>query len=187
MGLFEEKGFQGTTIPEIAEAADVSPRTVSTYFPSKENMVFENWADQAGNLAESLGARASDESTTEAIRSWLLGEEEAWESRRDEMERHRRVIDSDECLRSFERARYHAFEQTLAGSIASDMDLDPGDLEPRLAAAALIAVFEVINEGRFDTDRSDTESRDQQQKVLDQALAFVAGGVAALSRGSRRR
>ena len=38
--LFDRQGFQETTIPQIAEAADVSPRTVSAYFPHKEELAF---------------------------------------------------------------------------------------------------------------------------------------------------
>ncbi len=37
--LFEAQGFAATTIPQIAERAQVSPRTVSYYFPVKEELV----------------------------------------------------------------------------------------------------------------------------------------------------
>ena len=32
--LFEERGFDQTTIADIAEAADIAPRTFFGYFPS---------------------------------------------------------------------------------------------------------------------------------------------------------
>ena len=41
LDLFARNGYSGTTIAQIAEAAEVSPRTVSTYFPAKEDIVFD--------------------------------------------------------------------------------------------------------------------------------------------------
>ncbi len=180
MELFDRKGYQGTTIPEIAEAADVSPRTVSTYFPSKEEMVFENWADEKENLSAILEQRAPGVSVTEAIRTWLNGETQAWEGRRAEMERLRRVINSDESLVVIERSRFHEFGELLAGGIARDLDLDPSDLAPRLAAASMTAVLELLREERHRHGTDAEIDFEGELALLDQGLEFVAGGLTAL-------
>jgi AcrR family transcriptional regulator len=39
--LFMAKGFDNTTIAEIAEAAGVSPQTVANYFPTKTDLFFD--------------------------------------------------------------------------------------------------------------------------------------------------
>ena len=55
--LFAEQGFAATTIPQIAEAADVSPRTVSSYFPAKEDLVFHESLQHLEQLRDHLGSR----------------------------------------------------------------------------------------------------------------------------------
>ena len=44
MTLFLDRGFDATTIEDIAESADVSKRSFFDYFPSKEEVVFA-WQD----------------------------------------------------------------------------------------------------------------------------------------------
>jgi AcrR family transcriptional regulator len=57
--LFDERGYEETTISDIAAAADVSPRTFFSYFPSKDDVVFaemdERLADVRARLAERPG------------------------------------------------------------------------------------------------------------------------------------
>jgi AcrR family transcriptional regulator len=43
--LFLEKGFEVTTIEEIAEAADIAPSTFFNYFPTKEDVVLQDDLD----------------------------------------------------------------------------------------------------------------------------------------------
>jgi AcrR family transcriptional regulator len=44
LDLFEERGFDGTTIDDIAAAAEIAPRTFFHYFPSKEDVVLADYA-----------------------------------------------------------------------------------------------------------------------------------------------
>jgi len=49
VALFAKQGFDSTTMAEVAEAADVSRRTVYRYFPTKDDLVFEHphrWLQQ---------------------------------------------------------------------------------------------------------------------------------------------
>jgi AcrR family transcriptional regulator len=46
MRLFRERGYEATTVEQIAEAAEVSPSTFFRYFPTKEAVVMYDVLDQ---------------------------------------------------------------------------------------------------------------------------------------------
>src|ERR687893_2269821 len=73
MRLFEEHGFAGTTVDQIAEAADVSRATVFTYFPTKEDIVFGDGPRAVEALGEQLDGTTGAEGTLAAVRAWLRG------------------------------------------------------------------------------------------------------------------
>jgi AcrR family transcriptional regulator len=66
--LFAERGYEETTIADIAAAADVSPRTFFSYFPSKEDVVFAEIDDRLEEVAERLARRVPGEAPLETIR-----------------------------------------------------------------------------------------------------------------------
>jgi AcrR family transcriptional regulator len=172
--LFDRQGFDQTTIPQIAEAADVSPRTVSSYFPSKEDLAFAD-ADEAMERFEArLRERRPGETTMDALRSWILQFAEE-ESLRDERRMQRRVIDADERLRAYEHRILARAQRVLAESIAHDLGVPPDDLEPRLAAAATMTVFELLGE-----HLEEPGDAVDPMPAVDRALLFIGAGIAAL-------
>lgn len=62
MGLFLARGFEATTIEDIAAAADVSRRSFFHYFASKEDVVSAWQEDAAAALVTEILARPADES-----------------------------------------------------------------------------------------------------------------------------
>ncbi len=68
--LFAERGYDATTTDDIAQAADVSPRTFFRYFATKEEVV--EWDDYDPIIEELLAARPPDEPPLTALRAVLL-------------------------------------------------------------------------------------------------------------------
>lgn len=56
--LFEEQGYEQTTVAEIAAAADVSTRTFFSYFDGKEDVVFREQGRGLERAAELVRANA---------------------------------------------------------------------------------------------------------------------------------
>ena len=61
MRLFTEKRFDGTTVEEIAEAADVSARTFFRYFATKDEVLFAHQDERIASIRAFFAARADDE------------------------------------------------------------------------------------------------------------------------------
>ncbi|GAA2845809.1 hypothetical protein GCM10010517_02330 [Streptosporangium fragile] len=59
--LFLEKGYEETTVSEIATAADVSTRTFFSYFASKEDVVFHNSREGLDRGLEVIAGRRPGE------------------------------------------------------------------------------------------------------------------------------
>lgn len=70
--MFLESGFDQVSITDIARAADVSRRTLFAYFPTKEDLVLQRFADHEDEAARTVRARRADESPLDALRDALM-------------------------------------------------------------------------------------------------------------------
>src|ERR1700757_2839852 len=68
MRLFVERGFDRVTVAEIAEAAGVSEKTVFNYFPTKEDLFYDEVPERARKLAEAIHDRPEGESIIATLR-----------------------------------------------------------------------------------------------------------------------
>ncbi len=65
--LFMEKGFEATTIAEIAVAARVAKKTVTNYFTRKEDLALDHHEAYVQGLADAVADRPDGESPTMAF------------------------------------------------------------------------------------------------------------------------
>jgi AcrR family transcriptional regulator len=184
--LFAERGYHATTLPEIAEAADVSTRTIFAYFPSKEDILFSDFSLLKEALAQALAERPKGEDALETVRQFILSSQVGEKSDLDDQLRV--CVESDETLRSHLRARIAQLEELIAPAIAKDLDAPANDLRPQVVAASLTAAFNVLSE-RGDGSRAKPKSAADLAAAIDPVITFLRGGLDALKapRPSRRR
>jgi AcrR family transcriptional regulator len=175
--LFAERGYDHTTLADIAEAADVSPRTIFAYYEGKEEILFCDEASILERLNEALDQRPPGTTTVDAIRDFLGSlppPDEASMLRK-------KVVMTTPSLQAKIRARHAEVEPLLTRSIARDLGAGPDDLRARLAAASLLAAFETARE-RLEAHHDITDK--EAMEVLDQVLEFLRGGLEALQHGT---
>ena len=66
MQLFARKGFDHVTVAEVAEAANVSEKTVYNYFPTKEDLFFDEVPEREAALVAAITGRRKGESILQA-------------------------------------------------------------------------------------------------------------------------
>jgi AcrR family transcriptional regulator len=169
--LFEERGYQATTLDDIAEAADVSTRTIFSYYPSKEDILFADFPEMKAALARALDERPDSADALDTLRGFILSLE------KDELHLRRvAIVRRDATLQGRERARLAEIEGLVAAAIARDLNAAADDLRPRLIAASLIAAFEALDA------RPDTAAPEDLAALIDPVFAFLRGGLGALGR-----
>ena len=183
--LFAERGYHATTLPDIAEAADVSTRTIFAYFPSKEDILFSEFPVMKEALAQALAERPEGEDALETVRKFILS---MHKERTDADRQLRHCVDSDETLRSHLRARLAQLEEMIAPAIAKDLGASEDDLRPQVVAASLTAAFNVLSE-RGEGPSAAPKSAEELAAQIDPVITFLRGGLDALKepRTARRR
>jgi AcrR family transcriptional regulator len=72
IALFLERGFDQVSVAQVAEAAEVSKRTLFAYFPAKEDLVVHRFADHETEAARVVRARPPDVGALAALRDHFL-------------------------------------------------------------------------------------------------------------------
>lgn len=179
--LFEERGYAATTVADIAEAADIAPRTFFSYFPSKEAVVFGDFDELFGALEARMRERDDGENAFAALREWI-GEMVGRSAEQDddrEWLRHCLVRDND-ALAAHERHIMGRFETLIAESVAVDLGSGPDDLQPKLVAAAAVAALMALSGDDKDGKKKKHGPDEADLARLDEAFVFLRGGIAAL-------
>jgi len=173
--LFQQQGYDETSIEQIAEAAEVSPSTVFRYFPTKPDLVIYDDLDE--RMIEAFRAQPPELSAVQALRASLrsgfgslAGEEMALQLERERLMR---------SVPELQAAMLGEFARTVGevADLVAERARRPADDDAVLALAG--AVIGVAIAAWFAPDAH--EGDDPAERFLDR----VDTGMALLESGYR--
>jgi AcrR family transcriptional regulator len=165
MELFGERGFEGTTVAEIAERAGLTERTFFRYFADKREVLFWGSGLLQERLVTALERAPHALPALDAVGTALLAVVDVFDERQDFARQRQAVIAANVELRERERIKL----ATLASALADGLRRrGVGDPSAALAAETGIAIFKVAFERWID----DTGGR-SLSAAIEESLAAV--------------
>lgn len=173
--LVLEDGYDRATITRIAARADLATRTVTTRFPSKEDIFFEGVEAAVDRVEALLNGRDGD--VVQRLSAWIdeMGVQAEREPEDPEIRLLRsRAIARDPALRALLVQHFNRAHDAIAGAVACDTGQSPDAAGPQMIAAAAVAMLGVV-------DRLAAEQSDQAGPELYRGFALLHGAMAALA------
>jgi AcrR family transcriptional regulator len=150
--LFADRGFDRVTVAEIAREAQVAEATVFNYFASKEDLFYWRLEAFGSRLTDAVRDRPPGEPALTAFRRALLAPEpgllaQAESGDGEALLRLRtvsRVIAESPALIAREQQAMSRTADALAALLAADTGAAGGDLQPQVAANALLGLHRAL-------------------------------------------
>ncbi|MFF9773193.1 TetR family transcriptional regulator [Streptomyces sp. NPDC013978] len=144
--LFGAKGFDNTTLDEVAAAAGVSRRTLFNYFRNKEDLALSGLDEQGELIAARLAERPADEDAWTALRAAFQVLEEIDIPAEGRLEFITLLFGND-SLRAGHTEKQARWQDLFAPHIEPRLpDSDRRTLQARAIAAAAIVCLQAANE-----------------------------------------
>lgn len=187
--MFLANGFDRVRVSEIAEACGVSEKTVFNYFPTKEALLL----DRTDGMSEAFVAALADPalSPVQAALTVLAAELDAMIARlaaepdfrraADRYQRFGALLRSTPALRAYQYDLTERLTVAAARVVAERTGRDPDDPEPRIVAAALLALWPV----QFRAIARLLETATSPDRLAQAVTAEVERAAAVLQRGLR--
>lgn len=145
--LFIERGYDCTTVDDIAAAVEVSPRTFFRYYPTKVDVAVEILRVGALDLVEAFTTRLATEPLTASLRAAACGHATNMQEDSAQLFKIVQVLEANPSLRGPLAELQRTTQNQLTVPIAHRLGVDPGtDIRPRLIAALTIATLVTTTE-----------------------------------------
>lgn len=164
IALFLKKGYDATTVDDIAHEADVSRRTFFHYFKSKEDVAYA-WQDDFGislvSAIAELPISATPLALAEEAMVHALGRYNSADA-----QALGKLIDKTPALRARDQMKYEGLETAVAAALMARFPKKTDALFVRLAAMVVIGALRVTGAA--------IRGEPQKQSPAEQARVVIA-------------
>jgi AcrR family transcriptional regulator len=146
--LFAERGFEAVAVAEVARAAEVSEATVFNYFPTKEDLFYSGLEAFEEELLAAIRERQPGESVLVSFGRFVQAPRGTLAAKDPEVVERlaatTRVIVESPALLAREQQILAGYTTSLAALIAAETGAGARDVEPWVAANAMIGVHRAL-------------------------------------------
>ncbi|WP_213170491.1 TetR family transcriptional regulator [Natronoglycomyces albus] len=182
--LFTERGYDETTVDQIAAAAGVARRTFFRYYQSKDDVIFPDHDDTAAQVAAVLDEAGEDEDPLQVICRGIWQVMRMYVADAELSVTRYHLLRQVPALREHEKAVVSRYERLLARYLLERAERETAQgshtvdrpLLAEVSAAAVVAAHNhVLRQWLRSGGQSDVEAE------LEHALSLVRAGLANFS------
>jgi len=186
MRLFVQRGFDHVTVAEVAAAARVAEKTVFNYFPTKEDLFFDEVPERQAALVAAIRDRSPGESIVAALRR--LQASECPRLCSAGFATFARIIEESPALAAKELEVMAQLTETLAGAIRDELGVP--EIDAKIAANMLIGVhWQLFRNARAQAlaGRQGPAAVRRLRSDLDRAYRLLEHGLGVLEPAGSQR
>ena len=167
LALYTERGFDQTTVAEIAERAGLTERTFFRYFADKREVLFAGQGPLLEQMTKGVVEAPDSANALDAVSNGLQAVGAFFDGRRESSRLRQTVIDANPALRERELSKRSAFAAAMADGL---LQRGVSETIARLTGEAGASVFHLAFEQWLAADEHDL-------------AYFVRGAIADLKAG----
>ena len=171
MELYVERGFEQTTVAEIAKRAGLTERTFFRYFADKREVLFAGAGSLQDFLVGTLASAPDSAAPIDAVAAAIEAAGALLQENREYSRQRQAVIAANAELQERELIKLASLASAIAGALRRRGVTDPA---ASLAAEAGIAVFRIAFE-RWVNETSQPDLPRAIRESLDELKAVTAG------------
>ncbi|GAA4532608.1 TetR/AcrR family transcriptional regulator [Amycolatopsis samaneae] len=184
IAMFLADGFDEVSVADVAAAAEVSKPTLFRYFPTKEDLVLDRFADHRGEAARVVRGREPGETPLAALKRHIrkaLGERDPVTGLCDDPEvlAFNRLVFGTPSLAS-RLAQHRAYDTDELAAAFQEATGEKDAFLCRLVAVQIVAVTHELahrNAAKLAAGRSADEVHREAVAALDRAFALLGEGA----------